>query len=403
MFDLLIKGGRVIDPASDTDGYLDIGVTNGLVSAIGPNLEDESPGKVMQLKGELVIPGMIDLHVHIIQGAATPGVNEISGPPDLAGVSSGVTTVLDAGTVGAWNFGVHLHHVAGKSRTRLLSMLNIGKFGIPGQALRKPEIYTLEDVDQDATIQLANDYKDLIQGVKLRLVGPAVEDLGYELISLAKETAREAKLPLMIHIGDLIGHSSNAQTLTRHVLKTLEEGDIITHICTSVPGGVLDPNGKVLPELREAEANGVIFDPAHGRSNFNFEVAKMISNQDFHPHTISTDLTLNGRKGPIHGLTETMSKFMAVGYSLEQVIKMVTIAPAKAVKMEKTIGSIKVGSDADISILSHQKGKWKFEDAQGNPFTGEEALIPIHTIIKGDMVSLDWGPHPWGWAPADAN
>ena len=402
MYDLVVQGGRVFDPGQGLDGAMDIGIKDGVIAAVQPSIDDPDAAKVMQLRGQLVIPGMIDMHVHIIQGAATPGVNEIAGPPDLAGVNSGVTTVLDAGTVGAWNFGVHLHHVAGRSRTRLLSMINIGKFGIPGQALRKPEIYTLEDVDQDATIRLINDHRDLIQGVKLRLVGPVVTELGADLIRLAKETAREAKVPLMVHIGDLIGFDDRAQDLTRSLLKTLGEGDIITHVYTSVPGGVLDANGKILPELREAQANGVVFDPAHGRSNFNFEVAKRISNQDFHPHTISTDLTLNGRKGPIHGLTETMSKFMAVGYSLEQVVRMVTAAPAAAVGMGDTLGSIAVGREADLSIIEERGGKWKFEDSQGNSFTGEHALVPVHTVRAGEMISLDWGPHAWGWEPAEA-
>ncbi len=402
MYDLVVKGGRVFDPGQGLDAARDIGITNGVIAAIEPSIDDPDAKRVMQVQGQLVTPGLIDLHVHFIQGAATPGINEIAAPPELAGVNSGVTTIVDAGTTGAWNFGVYPHHVAGRSKTRLLCMINIGKFGIPGQALGKPEIYTVDDIDQDATIKLADDYRDLIQGVKLRLVGPALLSMGADLIRLAKETAREAKLPLMVHIGDLIGESDKAQDLTRILLQTLEEGDILTHICTAVPGGVLDANGKILPELREAEAHGVVFDPAHGRSNFNFDVAKRIAGQDFHPSTISTDLTLNGRKGPIHGLTETMSKFMAVGYSLEQVVTMVTTNPAKALHREDTLGAIAVGREADLSVLEELSGKWRFQDSQGNGFPGEKALVPIHTVRAGEMVSLDWGPHAWGWEPAQA-
>jgi len=403
VYDLVIKGGRVFDPGQGLDAARDVGIKGGVIAAIEPSIDDPAAGRVMQLKGELVAPGLIDMHVHFIQGAATPGINEIAAPPDLGGVRSGVTTILDAGTTGAWNFGVYPHHVAGKPeiKTRLLCMINIGKFGIPGQALRKPEIYTVEDVDQDATIKVADDYRDLIQGIKLRLVGPALLSMGADLIRLAKETAREAKLPLMVHIGDLIGESDKAQDLTRVLLKTLEEGDILTHICTAIPGGVLDANGKVLPELREAQANGVIFDPAHGRSNFNFDVAKRIANQNFHPTTISTDLTLNGCKGPIQGLTETMSKFMAVGYTLEQVVTMVTTNPAKALHREDSLGSIAVGREADLSILQELSGKWRFEDSQSNGFSGEKALVPVHTVRAGEMISLDWGPHAWGWQPAE--
>ena len=402
MYDLVVKGGRVVDPGQGLDGPMDIGVSNGRIAAVEPAIDDPEAARVIDVRGRIVIPGMIDLHVHFIQGAGTPGVNEIAAPPDLAGVHSGVTTLLDAGTTGAWNYGVYLHHVANSAKTRLLSMLNIGKFGIPGQAIGKPEIYTTEDVDLDATIRLADQHPAHIHGVKVRLVGPALFSMGADLIRLAKEAARETKLPLMVHVGDIIGFDNRAQDLTRTLLKELDEGDILTHVCTSMPGGVLDANGKVLPELREAEANGVVFDPAHGRSNFNFAVANRLAQQDFHPTTISTDLTLNGRKGPIHGITETMSKFMAVGYTLEQTVRMVTEAPAKALGMQDQIGAIAVGREADLSIIEELNGSWRFQDSQGNSFTGEKALRPVHTIRAGELIPLEWGPHPWGWDPAEA-
>ena len=402
MYDLVIKGGRAYDPAQGLDGLLDIGVTGGRIAAIEPAIDDPDAKRTMQLRGQLVIPGMVDMHVHMIQGAGTPGLNEIAGPPDLEGVMSGSTTILDAGTTGAWNFGVFPHHIAGRAKTRLLVLLNIGKFGIPGQALRKPEIYTVEDVDIDATIKVANDYPDYIKGLKVRLVGPALEAMGEQLIHLSKEAAREVKQPLMVHIGDLIGESPKAQDLTRILLNELDEGDILTHVCTAVPGGVLDANGRVLPELREAESRGVVFDSAHGRSNFNFDVAQRLADQDFQATIVSTDLTLNGRKGPIHGLTETMSKFMAVGYSLAQVVEMVTAAPAKALGMADEIGAIAVGREADLSVIEARNGNWRFYDSQGNPFTGNTALVPVHTIRAGELISLDWGPHPWGWEPEEA-
>ncbi|MBM3940424.1 MAG: amidohydrolase/deacetylase family metallohydrolase [SAR202 cluster bacterium] len=401
-YDLLIKGGRVLDPGQGLDGPLDIAIANGDIAAIRADIPPAEATRVMQLKGQLVVPGMIDMHIHFIQGAATPGLNEIAGPPDLAGVQSGVTTVLDAGTTGAWNFGVYPHYVVGKTQTRLLCMLNIGKMGIPGQALRKPEIYTTEDVDIDATVKVVSMWPKLIQGIKLRLVGPALESMGVKLIELAKEAGRETKRPLMVHLGDLISHNQRAGEVTKALLRALEPGDIVTHVCTSVPGGVLDGNKRVLPELREAEQRGVVFDPAHGRSGFNFEVAQRLAEQDFHPSTISTDITINGRKGPIHSLTETMSKFLALGYSLPDVIAMVTTNAAKALRRENDLGALAVGRVADISILDVVNGKWRFRDSQENVFHGEQALVPVHTVRAGKPISLDWGPHPWGWLPEDA-
>ena len=402
MYDLLVKGGRVLDPAQGLDGVMDVAIQDGIIAAIGPAIDASEASKVMQLKGELVTAGMIDMHVHMVEGAATAGLNEIAGPADLAGVLSGVTTVLDAGTTGAWNFGVYPRYVAGKAKTRLLCMLNIGKMGIPGQALRKPEIYTAEDVDIDATVKVVDRWPELVQGIKLRLVGPALEAMGVELIRLAKEAGHETKLPLMVHLGDLITFNEAAGAITRELLKALEPGDIVTHICTSVPGGVLDANGKVVPELKEAEARGVVFDPAHGRSGFNFEVAQRLADQQFHPSTISTDLTINGRKGPIHSLTETMSKFLAVGYPLEEVVRMVTVNPAAALNRQNGLGAVAVGREADLSILEIIDGNWAFKDSQENVFYGEKALRPVHTIRAGEMIPLDWGPHPWGWLPEEA-
>lgn len=392
----------MLDPGRGLDGALDIGIRDSTIVAIEPTLADEDGAKIMQLKGELVLPGLIDMHVHMIEGAATPGLNEIAAPPDLAGVHAGVTTILDAGTTGAWNFGVYPHHIVGRSKTRLLCMLNIGKLGIPGQALRKPEIYTAEDVDMDATIQVVNRWPELIQGIKLRLVGPALESMGVDLIRLAAEAARETKLPLMVHLGDLLTKSDKAHEITRELLRRLEPGDIVTHVFTSMPGGVLDGNGKVVPELREAQGRGVLFDPAHGRSGLSFDVARRLEDRDFHPSTISTDLTINGRQGPIFSLTETMSKFMALGYTLEDVVRMATCDAAKALGVADELGAIAVGRVADLSVLDIATGRWRFVDSEGESLTGERALYPVHTIRAGEMISVDWGPHPWGWLPEEA-
>lgn len=400
-YDLIVRGGRVLDPGCGLDGELEIGIREGRIVAVGPTLQGAQSAKVMQLKGELVVPGMIDMHVHMIQGAATPGLNEIAAPPDLAGVASGVTTILDAGTTGAWNFGVYPHHVVGTARTRLLCMLNIGKLGIPGQALRKPEIYTAEDVDMDATIQVVNRWPHLIQGIKLRLVGPALESMGVELIRLASEAARETKLPLMVHLGDLLTMSDKAGEITRELLRRLQPGDIVTHVFTSMPGGVLDGSGRVVPELREAEERGVVFDPAHGRSGLSFEVAKRLEDRGFHPSTISTDLTINGRQGPIFSLTETMSKFMALGYTLEDVVRMVTCDAARALGAEDELGAIAPGRVADLSILDIATGRWRFVDSRGEHLSGDKALFPVHTIRAGEMIAVEWGPHPWGWLPEE--
>jgi dihydroorotase len=402
MYDLVVKGGRLFDPGQRIDGLLDVGITGGVIQAVGPDLDTSEAARVMQLGGQLVTPGLIDMHVHVVEGAATPGLNDLSGPPDIAGVHSGVTTVMDGGTTGAWNFGVYPRFIVGTAKTRLLCMLNIAKTGILGMVLRKPEVYTTEDVDLDALIKVASDYSGLVQGIKLRLVGPALESMGVQLIKLSREASHETKLPLMIHLGDLITFNERAGEITKELLKLLEPGDIITHLYTGVPGGLLDANKKALPGIKEVESRGVVFDPAHGRSGLSFDVAQRLAQQGVHPHTISTDLTINGRKGPIHSLTESMSKFLALGYTLEDVVQMTTTNAAKAVGMSGALGAIAVGREADLSVLEMVSGKWSFIDSEGKQLIGNQALAPVHTIRAGELISLDWGPHPWGWLPEAA-
>ena len=402
MYDLLVKGGRVYDPGQGLDEMLDIGITDGRIIAIEAWLDPAEAQRTMELKGQLVAPGLIDMHTHVMVGAQTPGVNELTAPPDLAGVYSGVTTVLDAGTTGAWNFGVYPKYVAGQWKTRLLCMLNVGKTGILGYAARKSEIVTPEDVDMEGTVATVNRFRDLIQGVKVRLIGPALETMGSQMVGLAKEAARETQVPLMVHLGDLITRSPTAAKVTREILGMLDPGDIVTHLCTALPGGVLDDNKRIVPELTDARDKGVLFDPAHGRNGFNFEVAQRLADQDFHASTISTDLSIHGRKGPVYSLTEVMSKFMAVGYTLEQVLRMTTVNSARSVGMEESIGAIAIGREADLSVLDVVTGDWLFNDSAGNEVRGDKAIVPVHTVRAGEMIPLDWGPHPWGWLPAEA-
>jgi dihydroorotase len=226
--------------------------------------------------------------------------------------------------------------------------------------------------------------------------------MGVQLIQLSREASRETKLPLMVHLGDLITFNEKAGEITKELLKLLEPGDIITHLYTGVPGGLLDANKKVLPGLKEVKSRGVVFDPAHGRSGLSFDVAQRLAQEGIHPHTISTDLTINGRKGPIHSLTESMSKFLALGYTLENVVQMTTTNAAKAVGMSGTLGAIAVGREADLSVLEMVNGKWRFTDSEGDELLGDQALAPVHTIRAGELISLDWGPHPWGWLPESA-
>jgi dihydroorotase len=402
-YDLLIKGGHVLDPGQNLDGQMDIAITNGRIAAIQPDIPSSEAKRTIQIQGSdrYVTPGLIDLHTHVGHGAQTDGVGMGCVMPDLGGVQSGVTTVVDGGSVGVANVGVFKHHILPHAKTRVLVLLNIGSFAhtMPGL----PDISRPEDIDRKAIAGCIAANPGLIQGFKLRLVGPVVREQGEAIIRQTVEIAREHKLPLMVHFGDGGGDPQRMAELTKLMLNSFSEGDILTHLCTPHPGGMMDPQDgtKKLPEVEEARKRGVTLDSALGRGNFGINVARVQAEMGLVPDTTSSDVTLGGRTRGT-GLLDSLSKFMAVGYSLPDVVKLATTNAAKAIGMQDTLGAIVVGREADISIFDVVSGRWKFTDTKEVPFTGEKTLVPVQTIRAGELFSPDWGPYPWGWLPEEA-
>ena len=390
MTDLLIKGGRAIDPSQGLDARMDVSVTDGAISEIAPRIKPSPDARVIKADGKIVTPGLIDLHTHVYHGVNQTGVD-----PDLAGVRAGVTTVVDAGSAGCYTFGGFPEHVAPKAKTRIVCMLHISRTGLNYQ----PEISGRDDIDFDETVNVIRANKPLIQGVKVRAVGPAVPILGVEMVELAKRAANEGGVRLMVHIGDRSIGEGGGPTITRELLPLLEAGDIITHLFSGNAGRVLDADGEVLPEIMEAQERGVFFDTAHGRQNFSFDVAKAALDQGVRPRSISTDLTIPGRLNTVHSLAEMLSRFMALGFGLADVIRMATSEPAKALDMDGEIGSLAVGRAADISVLEEHTGDWLFRDTDGGTLRGDKALTPILAVKAGEVFTAEWGPRPWGWLP----
>src|SRR4051812_34379513 len=253
-YDLLIKGGPVLDPGQGLDGIMDIGITDGKIAAIQADIPAREAAKVVQVKGDsrYVTPGLIDLHTHVAHGAQTPGVGMGCVEPDIGGVQSGATTVVDGGSVGVANIGVFKTHILPQAKTRILVLLNIGSFAhtMPGLA----DISRIEDIDEKAIAACVAANPGLLSGFKLRMVGPVVHERGEEVIKRSKAISKEHKLPLMVHFGDGGGNPQRMAELTRLMLDTFEEGDILTHLCTPHPGGMMDPTGdskQELPEVRE--------------------------------------------------------------------------------------------------------------------------------------------------------
>src|SRR3981081_2543445 len=404
-YDLLIRGAHVLDPGQGLDGHMDIGISRGEIAAIQPDLPVSDAQRVLEVRSEkrYVVPGLIDIHTHVGFGATTLGVGMGCVAPDVGGVGSGVTTVLDAGSVGIANVGVFGAHLVPKAKTRVICYVNVGTFAHTTPAVA--DVTRMEDIDRAAIASCVQANPGLIGGFKLRLVGPIVQERGEDIVRLAKDIANEHHLPLMVHIGDgRAPDARRASDLTRLMLKTFTEGDILTHLCTPNAGGVMDPADaakSTIPELKEARANGVVIDSARGRGNFGIDVARRQAEMGVEPDTTSSDLTAGGRKLGV-GLLDSMAKFMSLGYGLSDVVRMTTTTAAKAVGMADQIGAIAVGREADISIFDVVEGKWKFTDTVNQVFTGTKALVPVQTLRAGVLFAPDWGPYAWGWLPEEA-
>lgn len=391
MYDLLLKGGAVLDPSAGLDAVHDIAVQDGLIAAIAPQIDGAEAAQVVDVAGKVVTPGLIDLHAHVFDGVSRTGVH-----PDLAGVYSGVTTIVDAGSSGAATFGAFPRYIIPHCHTEVIPFLHICQTGLA----TNPDIIAASSIDLDDTIRVVERSDGLICGIKARMVSPALEILGMEMPRLAKRAAVESGTRLMVHIGDTAKRYD--PSVIRELLPLLEPGDIVTHLFTANPGGVLDGNGILVPEAREAADRGVWLDTAHGRLNFGFDVGRRVLDQGLLPHCISTDLTVPGRLNTVHSMTEMITRFLGLGFTLPQVVTMCTANPAQAIGLQDRLGSLATGRQADISVLEVRDGDWTVYDALGAGLRVTRAVVPFMTVKRGRLFMPDWGPRPWGWEPDPA-
>ncbi|MBI2829939.1 MAG: amidohydrolase/deacetylase family metallohydrolase [Chloroflexi bacterium] len=375
MYDLLIKGGRVIDPAQSIDGALDIAVTGDRIALVGKDIPRHSGRQVLDASGKIVTPGLIDLHCHVSGSLIPLGVD-----PDVAGVNQGVTTVVDGGSTGEACFGGFPRYVIPSSRTRVFCFLHLSSQGLSIM----PELRDWDEVNLEAMTATIQAHRGLIKGVKLRLLGNIVARDGIKVVETAKKVARQFGVPLMVHIGDY--SKTVAPTLTQETLDLMEKGDILSHIYTAHHGGVMGTDKTVFPELRAAADRGVILDVAMGKNNFSFRVAREMMKQGILPTTLSTDLGTVNLKHPVFGMTVTLSKFLALGLGLRQLIEMSTVNPARALGEESRIGSLKLGMEADVSILEILSGKWRLEDSEQKTIDVDRLISPSMTIKAGQVI-----------------
>jgi dihydroorotase len=401
-FDLLIKNGHVLDPGQGLDGVLDIGIERSTITAVAEDLPATQARQVIDAgaPGRYVVPGLIDIHTHVAHGATTAGVGMECCEPDSIGVESGVTTLVDCGSVGVANIGVFPVHLQPRSATRTICFANAACYAhtMPGLS----DMRTVDELDLDALRLCVEHNPGLVQGIKLRLVGQIAAANGEELVRRATAMSTEHDVPLMVHIGDFgrddPAHRVRMAELTVFLLEHLRPGDILTHLCTPNPGGVLDSDGLALPALRKARESGIVLDSALGRGNFGYAVAAELAGKGIYPDTISSDLTAYGAS--FHSLVECMAKFMAIGYSLTDVVRMTTTNAASAIGMADELGALAVGREADVTIIDVVEGEFRFVDTTDTTFTGRYGIAPVHTVRAGRSHAPRWGTHPWGWLPA---
>ena len=383
MFDLLIKGGSVVDPVALTSTTLDIGITDGRIAALAPALSDGESNRVIDAHGLLVTPGLVDLHVHVWSGVAELAID--NDPNHLA---RGTTTVVDAGSSGSNTFPGFRRHVIEPSATRTLAFLHIS-----GMGQLDLEIGELEDIRWarvDRAVEMARANPDSIVGIKLRLSTMLVASNARVAFDRAHEATAAIGKPLMLHIG---GTADEAFTL-EEALGRLRPGDIVTHSFTGWPPGIVDSTGHVIDAAMDARRRGVLFDIGHGAGSFSFRVAEAALADGFTPNSISSDLHVGNLHGPVFDLVTTLSKFLLLGLSVEEVIAMATLRPALAIGRQEEFGTLKVGGVADLSLLKVVEGRVTFHDTRGESRVGDRRLEPVATVRAGVVTE----PAAWGGA-----
>ena len=368
-YDLILKGGHVVDPSQDLDGVYDVGIVQGRIEKIGPGLSLTGCPEVREVQGKYVCPGLVDLHGHWYEGGLY-GVNA-----ELC-LNHGVTTAVDAGSTGFANFREFREKTIEKSRVSVLAFVHISFLGLQAPFLE--ELLDLHYARPKETAATVMQNRQQAVGVKIR-IGSMTGQHGTQALELALQAANEAHVPLMVHI--------SKGACEEEILNRLRPGDILTHCFHGRGNGLMAPDGRgFVSSVGIARDRGVLFDVGHGCGSFAWESAQKGFEYHFYPDTLSTDLHRYSVAEPLHvSLPQVMSKFMCLGMSLREVILKTTLNPAKALGRETEIGTLRPGVSADLLVFDLVEGDYVFTDTHMRTRHGTQMIKP-HTVVKKGIV-----------------
>lgn len=370
-FDLVVKGGEVLDPGAGSRAKRDIGIYRGLIAALEPDIPAARANRLLDAAGRLVTPGLIDLHAHVYPYGSAIGI-----PADETTAQTCITTAVSAGDAGANNFAAFRRHIAAQTRTRLYAFVHIANFGLAGFPVG--EMLNIDHAQVEAAAKAIAENQDMVLGAKVRTSRPVVGGNGLEPLRRAIQACERSGVRnarVMCHIGDT---AEIAQTLD-----LLRPGDILTH-CYSGAGSNIVQDGKLIPAALEAKRRGVIFDVGHGGGSFDYTVAEAAIQQGAPPDVISSDLHVaSGNTPGMPFLPWVMSKFLGLGFTLEQVVAMATKRPAEVISRETNLGVLTLGAPADLAIMEFVQGPVDFVDTRNNRRQGQAHLRPVQTVRGG--------------------
>ncbi|MFQ5872443.1 MAG: amidohydrolase family protein [Dehalococcoidia bacterium] len=379
-YDLLLRGGEVIDPSQGLHCRCDVALAKGVIVAVSDDIPVSDAGRVIDVSGKLVTPGLIDIHGHFFHGSFP-----LAARADEVCLPNGVTTGVDAGSSGWMNYPAFRDYVIPTCKTGVLAFLNLSGFGIGSPNLDMPgDLMDFRWASEERTIQRLEENRGRLLGIKVRIAHNACgKENAIPALKMARKVCDQTGTRLMVHV-------SGSPIPLSKILEFLHPGDIVTHVYNGHPNGVLDSNRRVLPAVREAREAGVILDVAHAGTHLNNRVARTAVEQGLPPDTLSTDMVdpkFPGRdpSRPTYYLPDVMSIFMALGMSLEEVVKGVTWSAASAIGEEARIGSLRPGYPSDVAVLEQGEGQFDFPDMDGNHLPATERLVCKMTIRQGEV------------------